>query len=64
MEYQITEIAQRIRTMRDIMEIPAAEMAERLGVSEADYNEYESGTRDFSFTFLYGCARIFGPSLL
>jgi len=64
MEYQITEIAQRIRTMRDIMEIPAAEMAERLGVSEADYNEYESGTRDFSFTFLYGCARIFGIDIV
>lgn len=64
MENQITEIAQRIRTMREILEISPETMAEQLGISIEDYREYESGHRDFSFTFLYGCAKIFGIDLV
>ncbi len=64
MENQITEIAQRIHAMRDILEISPEAMAARLGVSVEDYIEYESGRRDFSFTFLYGCAKIFGIDIV
>ena len=40
---QIQEIAQRIKTLREIMEIPAEEMAQAAGVSVEEYSEYETG---------------------
>lgn len=64
MENQITEIAQRIRAMRDILEISPETMAAQLGLSIESYLEYESGNKDFSFTFLFGCAKIFGIDLV
>ena len=64
MENQLIEIAQRIKTMREILEISHETMAEQLGISKEDYLEHESGNRDFSFTFLYGCAKIFGIDIV
>ena len=55
-EPKITEIAERILAMRELCDFTVEDMAEALGISAADYAEYESGTRDFSFTFLYKCA--------
>ena len=51
MEDKIAAIAQRIRTLRDILEIPVAEMAQTTGVSEQEYQDLEEGKGDFSFTF-------------
>lgn len=64
MQNQLLEIAQRIRTLREIMEIPVAELARENGVSAEEYMEYESGSRDFSFTFLYNCAQLFGVDIV
>ncbi len=57
---QLHEVAQRIRTMREIMGISPEEMAQKTDVSLDEYNNYESGTTDFSFTFIYKCANRFG----
>ena len=54
------EIAERLKGLREMMEISAAEMAEVAGVDEKTYLEYEKGTKDFSVTFLYNCAGRFG----
>lgn len=64
MEAQLAEIAQRIRTLREILEISAEDMAEKTGVSVEEYCRLESGENDFSFTFLYECAQAFGVDLM
>ena len=61
---KLLEIAQRIRTMREILEIPVAEMAQQTGVSAEEYLQAEAGEQDFSFTFLYNCANAFGVDMI
>jgi transcriptional regulator with XRE-family HTH domain len=63
MEEKIVEIAERIRGMRDILEISVAEMAQETGVSTEEYVEYEEGRKDFNFTFLYKVASRFNIDL-
>ena len=64
MEQTIIEIAQRIRTMRDIMGFTAGEMAQAVECSEAEYLQAEAGETDFSFTFIYKCAKKFGIDMI
>ena len=49
---KLHEVSQRIRTMREIMNLTEEEMADKTGVSLEDYRAYESGEKDFSFTFI------------
>ncbi len=56
---ELMEVAQRIRQTRELLGFSVDEMAEKTGVSTSDYNEFESGKRDFNFTFIYKCARAF-----
>ena len=60
----ITEIAQRIRTLREICEFSVQEMAETVGCSQEEYTLAESGKTDFSFTFIYKCAEKFGVDMV
>jgi len=60
MENQMKLIAQRILESRRISGKSVAEMAEIIGISQRQYEEYERGESDYSFTFLYKCAKIFG----
>lgn len=64
METKIMEIAQRIRELREILEISVEEMADYLGMKPEDYSRYEDGKEDFTFTFLYQCANKFGVDLI
>ena len=57
---KLHEVSERIRTMREIMNLTEEEMADKTGVSLEDYRAYESGEKDFSFTFIYKCANRFG----
>jgi len=59
MSNEVKMIAKRIRELRSILDISPAEMAKVTGLSEAEYLEMESGTRDLSFTFLHKCAQRF-----
>ncbi len=52
----IALIAERIKALRDIMEVSAEEMAAALGLKTDEYLEYEKGGTDFSFSFLYTVA--------
>ncbi len=61
---QIAEIAQRIFALRDIMGISEQEMADCCGMSLEDYKNQESGTVDFSLTFLLNCSKRFGVELV
>jgi len=64
MEFILTEIAQRIRALRDILGFSTEEMAQAAGCSAAEYKAAESGESDFSFTFLYKCAVKFGVDMV
>ena len=64
MEPNIAEIAERIKAMRELCEIPVEEMAEIVGKTPKEYAEYESGRLDFSFTFLHKCAERFGIDIV
>ena len=60
---KLLEVAGRIREMREIFGFGIAEMAEKTEVTEAEYNEYESGKKDFPFTFIHKCALAFGVGI-
>ena len=64
MTEQLIEIGARLSGMREIMEFTAAQMAEKLKVSETEYISYEKGESDFSFSFLYNAANILGVDVL
>ncbi|MDD6095182.1 MAG: AMP-binding protein [Clostridia bacterium] len=57
---QLFEIAERIKEMRVILGYTAQQMAEATEVSVKEYEDYESGTADFPFTFIHKCALTFG----
>ncbi len=59
MENQIKQIAKRITELRQITGKTVQRMAEVTNTSVDFYNDSESGKNDFSFTFLYNCAREF-----
>ena len=63
MNEQVLQIAERIRGLRIILDITTAEMAEVCSTSEEDYISHENGELDFSFTFLYKCAKRFGVDI-
>ncbi len=59
-ENTLAEVARRIREMREIDGISAAQMARKTEVLLDDYLDYESGVKDFPFSFIHKCALVFG----
>ncbi|MBE6618730.1 MAG: helix-turn-helix transcriptional regulator [Ruminococcaceae bacterium] len=64
MTEQIKEIGLRLATLRELCDMTPEEVAERVEVPTEKYIAYEKGERDFSFSFLYKCAEIFGVDVL
>ncbi len=60
MEHLIKEVASRIKETRLILNISEEEMAVCTGITVDQYREFESGTVDMTFTFIYKCAARFG----
>ena len=60
---QLSEVASRIRELRDVMGFSAAEMAKKTNLNEEKYLEYESGKVDIPFTFIHKCALSFGVEM-
>lgn len=63
MDNILKEIGNRLCGMREILEVSAADMAAATGVTQAEYEAFEAGEKDFSFTFLYRAARHFNIDL-
>ncbi len=59
METHIKEISERIKGMREILNISAEEMARVTETSIDKYLAAESGNSDFTYTFLLKCAQRF-----
>ena len=65
MNCTIAEVANRIKTMRELCDFSPEEMAEACNIPVSAYLDYESGrTQDFSFTFLHNCAQKFKIDLV
>ena len=60
---QLSEIATRIKELREIIGYSVKEMAEKTDVSEQQYFEYESGKVDIPFSFIHKCALAFGVEM-
>ena len=60
---RLTEIAERIKELREIFDYTQEEMAEKTDVTIAEYAMYEAAELDFPFTFLHKCALAFGISI-
>ena len=63
MSYQLKEVADRIKTLREIAGFSQQEMAEKAEVDFDEYVKLEQGETDFGFTFIYKCADIFGVDM-
>lgn len=57
---ELRDIGLRLADMREIREYTAAEMAEKLRITEEDYLAYERGERDFQISFLCQASDILG----
>ena len=60
---QLSEVATRIKELREIMGFSVNEMAEKTNVAEEQYLVYESGKEDIPFSFIHKCASAFGVSM-
>ena len=56
----IKEVALRICDLREILDISVEDAAAATDVSVEQYRAYERGELDYSFTFIYKCAHLFG----
>jgi len=59
MNTQIKQIAERLRGLRDALNLTIAQAAEQCGISEVDYARYESGTSDIPMSFICQVAQTF-----
>ena len=61
---KLAEIAERVRTVREILDITLEDMAQFTNLSVEEYLAFESGEKDFTFTFLYRCSEKFGIDMI
>jgi transcriptional regulator with XRE-family HTH domain len=59
MTEKITEIAERLRGLREALDMSAEAVAAKLGIDAGEYLAHEQGLRDFTFTFLYNVSKVF-----
>lgn len=60
---QLAAIAMRIRELRDISGLTAADVAAQAGITPDDYEAYEAGKSDFSFSHLFNIAKVLGVDI-
>ena len=60
LDFKISEMAARIKELREITRFTPAEMAEKTGVTVEEYLSCEAGLNDLNFAFIYRCALAFG----
>lgn len=64
MTEQLKEIGRRLAALRSIMEFDEAEFSKQAGVTVEELKKYESGEKDFSFSFLSNAAEILGVDIM
>ncbi|MBO5889456.1 MAG: AMP-binding protein, partial [Clostridia bacterium] len=61
---QLSEVATRIKELREIIGFSVKEMTEKTDVNEETYLTYESGKVDIPFSFIHKCALAFGVDMV
>ena len=64
MDYSLKDVAGRIKDLREAKGYTQEELAKLTGVSVEDYMVLEKGETDFSFTFIYKCAKACGVEVV
>ena len=64
MDYSLKDVAGRIKDLREAKGYTQEELAKLTGVSAEDYVLLEQGETDFSFTFIYKCAKACGVEVV
>ena len=64
MDFSLKEVAGRIKDLREAKGFTPEELAKLTGVSLEDYLLLEKGETDFSFTFIYKCAKACGVEVV
>lgn len=64
MTYNIKEVADRLKGLRIACDLSVEEFCEKTETDVCEYEKIENGEKDFSITFLYKCAEIFGVDLV
>ena len=64
MEPNMKEVADRIKALREDMDLSIEDMADATGRSSEEYARQEEGEQDLSFTFLYKCAEKLGVDVV
>lgn len=62
MDEQLKQIGERLRGLRDVLDIPVSEMAETIGVSTEIYEKIEAGETDITISNLMKIAHKYGVS--
>ena len=57
MDEQLKQIGERLRGLRDVLDIPVSEMAETIGISADKYEKIEQGEMDITISNLMKIAR-------
>ena len=63
MDEQIKQIAERVRGLREVLELKVEEVAKDCDLSVEEYNKAESGESDISVSMLQKIARKYGVAL-
>jgi transcriptional regulator with XRE-family HTH domain len=63
MNEEIKQIAQRMRGLRDVLEIRVEDIAEKCGITPEEYLKLESGTVDISVSILHIISQAYGVEL-
>ena len=62
MDSKVTDTAQRLKGLRDVLDIPVSEMAETSGIDSEKYEKIEAGEMDITISNLMKIARKYGVS--
>lgn len=63
MEDQIKQIAERLRGLREVLELSVEELAQQAGIDAEEYRKAETGTYDISVSMLQQIARQYNIAL-
>ena len=62
MDEQLKQIGERLKGLRDVLDIPVSEMAETIGISSEKYEKIEAGEVDITISNLMKIAKKYGVS--
>ena len=63
MNEQIKQIAERLRGLRDALDLSVEDISAKIGIEKNDYEKHESGESDIPMNFLFQVGQTFGVEI-